>query len=693
MIERSNKHYRTGSIVLLFALIALTLLLPIASNTAIPVLPDYQNHLAAIVDAKSALAEGQFPLRVAPFANHGWRYPLYQFYSTTSYMVAGFIYQWFTPSNPFLAYKMTLWLAMMLGGIYLYLLAKSLVHSRAAAVLSSVVFMTSPYQWVMIDHLGSFNEAIAINLLPVVLYYTLQYYLFPSQLKNMLLTALSWYVLATVHLITFICSSFFIALFLLLLSLKRREFKNIFAVGIAYFFACLLSMWYLAPILMFSKYLKIYTGFDAAETYLCRLPFKHLISFIPDCNVVVSAGVNKNILQVFTLELVPGVGLPILAAIFVCLYAFILRPTLQNRLNRPLIAALLVVLIASFIIVWSPINFWRMLPPSMMFMQFGYRLLGQIMWTGAILFAFAVCWIANNQLHWKHSVVGLIIILLSMSAWFSVPKTKQLEMNALMQQQHLQSNADDYSLSARQYPFYNLVDSVQLDKFISTHQVALTVAHPISKSMLNVALKPFIKMEGRIPAFHYQPDQSLAALMDGKVIATYPLKSGVFDWTIPLDHLQNASNQLTPFTLQFALTPMNHAAPITIDADQLYLGGFLDSEKVITIDQLQPFCHQHQAITMCDIDVPAGIQYIELPMLYYPGMLDITLNGKPVNYLSMLYRTNLIATIIPASGQINHIRMQFRGMLLPNFISRVAWGVWLLLAIYSLFLFRSSVTE
>ena len=60
----------------LYFLFGLGLLAPLASNQILPSAPDHANHTAIIVQARKAIEEGQFPLRVAPWQHEGLRYPL-----------------------------------------------------------------------------------------------------------------------------------------------------------------------------------------------------------------------------------------------------------------------------------------------------------------------------------------------------------------------------------------------------------------------------------------------------------------------------------------------------------------------------------------------------------------------------------------------------------------------------------------
>jgi hypothetical protein len=91
-----------ASAAALYLLLALGLLAPMASNGVLPAALDHANHTASIVQAKMALDEGQFPLKVAPFEHDHMRYPLFQFYSNTPYLIGGLIYKYVTPRNPWL---------------------------------------------------------------------------------------------------------------------------------------------------------------------------------------------------------------------------------------------------------------------------------------------------------------------------------------------------------------------------------------------------------------------------------------------------------------------------------------------------------------------------------------------------------------------------------------------------------------
>src|SRR5690242_12687918 len=66
----------TITILVLYSLIALGLMSPVADKELIDV-TGLTKHVSMVVEARNALAEGQFPIRVAPNQQWGFRYPFF----------------------------------------------------------------------------------------------------------------------------------------------------------------------------------------------------------------------------------------------------------------------------------------------------------------------------------------------------------------------------------------------------------------------------------------------------------------------------------------------------------------------------------------------------------------------------------------------------------------------------------------
>ncbi|MDR3490581.1 MAG: 6-pyruvoyl-tetrahydropterin synthase-related protein [Gammaproteobacteria bacterium] len=683
--------YYTG-LILFYGCIALLLILPIASNTAVPHILDYLSHISGIVEANAAWSEGQFLLRTAPIGHNGWEYPFFQFYSPTSYAFAGLVYRWVTPSNPFMAYKITVICALVLGGLGIHRLVYWWLNSYAIAILASVVYLFSPYNIIIINNLGAFNEVIALGILPFVLYYTLQRYYNPVSSKTFLQVSILWYALLTIHLITFVYSSIFIGLFLLIVSLQNKRFSNLFRVGIAYVFGCFLAIWYFAPILFFNTILVVHRTFD--------IPFSHYFpSFVnllsPFVKFTPPTRVQNGYLDSMS-AIHPNIGLPILLAACVSMYIFFSKQSFKKLNEDNYLLPLLALFFIAFMFIWSPINFWDCLPKSLLIIQYSWRLLGQVMWVGALLFAGVMYWLFNNKFSTKYIMLGVILLV----AFNGVGLFKKNEMVTNVLAARLidlpfilesENNYEVYIIDVKKNPkFVSLIDNVPLfktasDEAYGDHVLKLNLKHSISRDLLNSAVSPYVVVQAAVPVNINLNHQQLIAVIDEKQFIAYDLKPGPFEWKISLNQFQNKKSK-TPLTFYFKLSGENQKGyklfPIAIK--NISLAGFLNDSEVMNLQQVEKQCVHKNSKTICTLDVPSTIRTVELPVLYYPEMLGITVNGKAVDYKSVFYNGSLITAVTSEAGKQNIIEFQFRGLLWANYLSLTAWGIVGLLFLYTL---------
>jgi hypothetical protein len=669
---------QTFFFVCFYAVLAAILLMPLASNQVIPNLADIFNHLAAIMQAKLAISEGQFPLRIAPLDQAGWRYPLFQFYGSFSYFFSALIYKYLTPNNPFLAYKITLGCALVLGGIYFNRLAYWLVGSRAAAMLSSIVYLATPYYIIVINHLGAFNEGIALGLIPVVLFYTLQRFYFPSQDKIFIQTALAWFLLASVHLVTFFYTSLFVAMFIILLAVRTsKPLKKLIAVGLAYVFSCMLAMWYLAPVVLYKT---LFIIGNQTNTFYPQ----SLLSLL-----WLTANITDERLAIVGIH--PAIGWPILFAAFVSFYAYVKQQRSHESVPN-WVLPLLVLFCISFILVWSPINFWHWLPNLLRVGQYSWRLLSQLTWIGALLFAWAINWLFNNKLDKTHIFLGAILILCSTSAWLIVSEVNYVAFDDLKKIPVSVSNANDYLIYAQQHlNLVNNIDNISLDTLLTLIDNGMSVLklnQPINlpKPLIASAAQPFINIQGSIPADAKVDNLQLATVVNNQVINLYRLKAGRFDLNIPLSQLANQGQLNLHFEVQNS-EQKNLKTINVLPVDDLTLNGFMAPSSVIPVLKVKPACEQIKALTICRLKVPLTTKLIELPIFYYPDMLAVTVNGRRVDYQSVLYKDYLIAAVVPVAGTENIISAEFVGLEWANFVSAMSWG---LLILFSMFMLLSS---
>ena len=668
-------------LTLLFTLIAMMLLSPLSSNLYIPNLWDIWNHVATITHAKLALAEGQFPLRVAPLALNNWRYPQFQFYSPTSYTFAGFIYQWVTPSNPFIAYKITLMAALIFGGLYFYRLAHWLVRFKLAATLAAVVYLTSPYYIIVINHVGGFNEAIALSVLPAVLYYTLQRYYYPRDYRTLLQVGLAWYLLATIHFITFFYTSLMVALLLLFLTIRNpRHWLHLINVGIAYGFGCVLAMWYLGPIFILGKYFAVARSMvdEMFSPFLANL-------FSPTVNISGGLIYPEGYINVIS-QLHPNMGLPILFAIGVSFYFVLCKPMFMKR-SSYFSPYLLGIFVIAFIMVWSPFYFWHYLPKFFSMFQYSWRLLSQVIWVGSLLFAWAILLLFKRELTVRMTVLGMLLIIMSSSAWLPITERSFLNAKDFFNKPTLMTNPDSYVIDAKKNRnFIQAMDSMTLDAFITQGSLGnllkLDVAYPISKRLIDSSPFLSISLEGRFSTKIGNRHERLLVIADKTIIGAYELKPGSLQWTIPLYAMRHLLKNKPSVSLKFVIKNMHASSKINIE--KIVLTNFIKPSEFLPVEQVEKNCKQDGIDTICNIQVSRGIQLLELPILFYPDMQRILLNGKLIPYISVFHQKYLLAGIVPKANQMNEIKIQFTGMLWANYVSGVGWGIWSLFLLFTI---------
>ena len=663
-----------GMVVLLFALIAAGLLGPISSNLYVPNLLDYTNHLFLIMQAKAAFLEGQFPLRTAPDLMGGLRVPLFQFYSPTSYTFAGILYALITPDNPFTAYKLTLWVALTVGGCYFYRLVVCLTQERCAAILASLAYLTTPVMVVDINHVGAFNEAIAFGMLPLVLYYSFQCFYFPNKIGNFFATTLAWYVLVTVHPITIFYASIFIGLLFVCLTLQhRKHLKGLLTLGGAYFYTMLLAAWYLVPVLKFSSILIIAKSASLIDMDAMHPTLASLLAFAEN----ISGGIRLNGVIVSMSALHPGIGLPLVVTGVVLGYAFLTKTWQHLGLAKAWIWPLCLLFGLSFLMVWTPLDFWAYLPRPFRMVQYSWRLLGQVSWIGCLLFAFVLSWMFPKKMDIRHVVIGAMLILFSVSSWFLVLEngfiTVAESIGEKDQNYHFHA---DYIINPSSKPKCWLIDRVPLGSLFDFEEgdITLNENHKVVGSELKQASHPIFIMNGLSDQV-----QTVDIYINNQKIASKALAVGEFHWELPLDYYKNFS----PFLFRMQITSGGVLMKTEDVKKYVMLGGLIEPDKLINMDTMQKVCHQQGETTDCKINVPSTIQYMELPVVYYPGLLSVRVNGKPALYGSVLYGNKFIVGIKPVAGKENHIEINFTGSLWANLVSNLAWGLLGILILYT----------
>jgi hypothetical protein len=150
--------------------------------------------------------------------------------------------------------------------------------------------------------------------------------------------------------------------------------------------------------------------------------------------------------------------------------------------------------------------------------------------------------------------------------------------------------------------------------------------------------------------------------------------TGKFKWVIDLQALKKLYPDTAPLRLKFFLRDKkNQLVNEKLPIDKAILTGFIDPATIMRVEQVQPHCDFLKSIWNCDVSVPNGVNFVVLPALYYPKLLNVKVDGKKVNYQGIMFEGSLLAGVSPEAGARHQIRIEFRGLEWANITSWCAW--------------------
>ncbi|CCQ50470.1 6-pyruvoyl-tetrahydropterin synthase-related protein [Crocosphaera watsonii] len=675
------KHRISIAIAILYTVVAISLMAPMASSRIINgMFGDTASHVGYVAQARTAIIEGQFPLRVAPLEGNSWRYPGFQFYSQLPYFIGGWFYKLVTPNNPYEAYKLVIILALIIGGFYTYRLGYQLTKSRIASILGGIAYMSAPYLLNNIHARGAFTEAIAQGILPVVLYYVIQCYL-TGKRRYLIISSISWFCLAVTHIITFVYGSLFIGLLALVVIIQTRKtdfsFKRLIVPFQSYGLGWLLGFYFLAPVVFISPYLSIRRQLEVINPFSTNTytPLANLLSptsLPPEPSQSGLAG---------TYGLHPAIGWILLAAWGVTMYYHYFAPSLPPKLQetRPYMLGLLWVFGVSLFLTWSPVDIWSILPRQLWVTQFTFRFLTHVMWAGSLLTAYAMVLIFRRRLDRRHLIIGILVIVLASRPWLPAPKGN-LTVDQLKQEPLFRySGALDYLYRPPIRTLYGKAELPLLspDWFPGYGTWNTFVNHPL---ILDAELRypaweegenPVIFIEGEVPLERIANTAALEVHFDGKVIASFPLVSRELKEKVPLPPLDDSKND---FGLKFVVNGATHdGQPLNIRVKRLYLDGMLAKNTLMPVSETEPNCEQKGVSTVCEITVTEEANIVQLPVLYYPDMLKVRVNGQPSQRPFAVHHYDYNLTSLDLKPGTYTIKTTFHGLAWANWISGLAW--------------------
>jgi hypothetical protein len=626
---------------------------------------DLSVHCSGIIEAYNALAEGQFPARVAPSHNGGHggtdfggvRYPLFQFYGQFPHSAGGLLCLVFGV-DAFTAWRLVQLAALTLGAFYAYRCGVAATRRPRASLVAGVAFMTAPYMWTDLHARFAYPELISFNLVPVVTFYALR--AFASRRRPwaaVLLGAAAWSLLAMSHNVTFLYASAFLGLYFAShLSFDRRFLFRITRVGLAYALGIVLTLWFHVP------------QFQTVALVNIRIQGEHPrpvgAELLTPLDVLLSPTLKPPPVSPTT-RLGFQVGWPCLAGAALALAGlFRRRPGL---LGRAPIARLLVFFAAAFFLAWSPppvagFDVWRVLPRAFAYVQSSYRILIFVTLFAALLLPHALGALRRG----RDLPAWAALLVLGAVAWASVsyvPRHERLPADALAKlvEHPILDGLRDYMLApavvaqtSRSHPDVNWAEPIHgvvpYEGKLEGGWRSVVPVPPGSPDKLVLA--------GEVPAGSPGP-VALRVVLDGTELAMLKLEPGEFRRELPIGATPSA--RVVP--VEFA------AAGGAVFIRELRFG-------VSAADRGPDFIPAERAgrdtrkgaRTAYAADLPRP-SLVQLPVLYYPGLLRVRVDGRESGYENV---GRFVAVDLPAGRHA--VDVEFVGVRWANWLSAAAWA-------------------
>lgn len=216
-------------------------------KTGVPYTHDGENHLARFANYEIAIREHQFPPRFAPnFLNH-YGYPVFNYnYPLANILSLPFSYLKIHYEDTF---KIQAVVSIFLGALGIYIWSSSFTQRKSLRLLSSLVYLSTPYLISTIIYRGTIGEMMAFGFFPW-LFISLEYIKRKAYLTSLSfpIFTIMWAAFFLAHNVSVILVAPVVAFFILFLYKKKiLAYKHFFiTIGIA----VAISLWFWLPALM-----------------------------------------------------------------------------------------------------------------------------------------------------------------------------------------------------------------------------------------------------------------------------------------------------------------------------------------------------------------------------------------------------------------------------------------------------------
>ena len=332
------------------------------------------------------------------------------------------------------------------------------------------------------------------------------------------------------------------------------------------------------------------------------------------------------------------------------------------------------------------------------------------MWLNIPLFVFAAENIFGRELSVKYLVVGVFLIVLMNASWLIKPKDG-VTLDDLLQSPDIIYGQYDYLTRASTLPPYpRLLDYGFNQIPLMTVDKRLVLDKSMILPLKNLSPELFLILKGQIEKTA-QTTQLQLFLQDKMIMSKIIRAHDMLNFHIPIGLLATKFfTDSQTVQLSFKQKPLTqpdkkHSRLVNILPIKLSQFELVNNHALplIPLHKIKPGCSKEQALIKCEVNIKEAKAAVQIPLLYYPQALKITLDGQAIPYdatfldvsrinKKMMHDTLLdyhdwspfLATTIIIPQGMHMISAQFVGLAWANKLSLFSW---LLLPLFGLSFF------
>lgn len=221
-------------------------------------------HFFRQLEFSKCIESFQIPCRWAPDAGLGYGEPLFNFYGQFTYAFGELFHM--TGFSIVDTVKIVFIVSLVGSAITMFLLAKYIWKNNYAALISSAIYIYTPYRAVDVWVRGAYPEAFAFIFFPLIIYF-FHRFVDEARKKWLILLSLSTFLLITTHNLSLVMFTPFMGVWMLYILISKKQLKLLPQIILSLIGAIILSSFYILPVIFESKFVNLHSTIEGYFDY------------------------------------------------------------------------------------------------------------------------------------------------------------------------------------------------------------------------------------------------------------------------------------------------------------------------------------------------------------------------------------------------------------------------------------------